>query len=99
MSLPHRQTWPLKAWAVLEDPAADQEREEEDQEHDEEVDAKQDSQTRDYAEARKFARLLKAGHIPGDVLKLHNDAAKGKGNTQVNSLFQRSASWKMLAEV
>ena len=39
------------------------------------------------------------------MLKLYNDAAKGKGNSRlfrtklVNSLFQRNASWQILAEV
>lgn len=47
--------------------------EEEEKEQDEEVEPEPSTEKRNYAKARKFGRLFKAGQVPADIMKMYNE--------------------------
>ena len=82
--------------ATIQEEDGEEEQEEEDPDKDGEQEAGQEA--RDYAKARKFARLLQSGRLPDDVKKMYVEAGKKKSTSRlfrtklINALFQKSST-------
>ena len=71
--------------------------EEEPKEEDEVVEPGSSTDKRDYGKARKFARMLKAGDVPQDIVQLYQQEALSKKSPRlfrsqlINKMFQKNA--------
>ena len=86
-------TQQAKGWANLAEDEPEEGQEEEDLEHDPDSEA---MEKRNYAKARKFARLLKEGRIPDSVKKLFGEASSKQTHPRlfrtelINRLFKQT---------